>query len=69
MDVSAGYTIPLRKGVFQAGVSVYNVYNNLAVKFIDYFEIPEEDSGFYSLGRRDILSLGFTPSLFLKLKL
>ena len=69
MDVSAGYTIPLRKGVFQAGISVYNVYNNLAVKFIDYFEIPEEDSSFYTLGRRDILSLGFTPSLFLKLKL
>ncbi len=69
MDVSAGYTIPLKKGVIQTGISIYNVYNNLAVKYIDYFEIPEEDSDFYTLGRRDILSLGFTPSLFLKLKL
>lgn len=69
LDISAGYTIPLKKGILQMGGSIYNVYNNLAVKFIDYYEIPEEDSPFYTLGRREILTLGFTPSLFLKLKL
>ncbi len=69
LDVSSSYTMPLKKGVLQMGVSVYNVYNNLAVKYVDYFQIPEEDSDFYTLGRRDILSLGLTPSLFLKLKL
>lgn len=69
LDVSAGYTVPLRKGVLQLGASIYNVYNNLAVKFIDYYEIPEEGTPFYTLGRREILTLGFTPSLFLKLKL
>jgi hypothetical protein len=69
LDISAGYTIPLKNGILQLGGSIYNVYNNLAVKFIDYYEIPEEDSPFYTLGRREILTLGFTPSLFLKLKL
>jgi hypothetical protein len=69
LDISAGYTMPLRKGVLQMGVSVYNVYDNLAVKYVDYFQIPREDSDFYDLGQRNILSLGFTPSVFLKLKL
>jgi hypothetical protein len=69
LDVSAGYTIPLRTGVLQMGVSLYNVYDNLAVKYVDYFRIPREDSEFYDLGQRDIQTLGFTPSVFLKLNL
>jgi hypothetical protein len=69
LDVSASYVIPLKKGILQLGASVYNVYNNLAVQYIDYFQIPREDSEFYDLGQRDILSLGITPSLFLKLKI
>jgi len=69
LDVSGSYIIPLKKGVLQLGLSVYNVYNNLAVQYIDYFQIPREDSEFYDLGQRNILSLGITPSLFLKLKI
>jgi len=69
LDFSAGYTMPLRKGKLQVGLSVFNAYNNLAVKYIDYFQIPREDSEFYDLGQRNILSLGVTPSVFLKLKL
>ncbi|MGB6034716.1 MAG: TonB-dependent receptor [Cryomorphaceae bacterium] len=69
LDISAGYTFPLRKGVLQMGVSLYNVYDNLAVKYVDYFRIPREDSDFYDLGQRDIQTLGFTPSVFLKLNL
>jgi hypothetical protein len=69
LDLSAGYLIPLKNAVFHVGVSVYNVYDNRAVQYIDYFQIPREDSDFYNLGQRDILSLGITPSIFLKLKL
>jgi len=69
LDISAGYAIPLKKGVLQMGVSLYNVYDNLAVKYIDYFRIPREDSDFYDLGQRNIQTLGFTPSVFLKLNL
>ncbi|MCZ4410378.1 TonB-dependent receptor [Cryomorphaceae bacterium 1068] len=69
LDVSAGYTLPLKKGVLQMGISVFNAYDNLAVKYVDYFRIPREDSDFYDLGQRNILSLGITPSVFLKLKL
>jgi hypothetical protein len=69
LDVSAGYTIPLKKGTFQVGASVYNAYNNLAVKYIDYFQIPRQGSEFFDLGQRNILSLGITPSLFLKLRI
>lgn len=68
-DISAGYTLPLKKGALKFGVSVYNIYNNMNVKFIDYFEIPEEDSEFYTLGRRDVFGLGITPSFFMRLKL
>lgn len=69
LDLGVSYTWPINKGILQAGASVYNVYNKLGVKYIDYFEIPEEESGHYALGQRNILSLGFTPSLFLKLKI
>jgi hypothetical protein len=69
LDISAGYTLPLKSGYLRAGFSIFNVYNQQSVKYIDYFQIPEENSPFYSLGRRDIPSLGFTPSLFLKIKL
>ena len=68
MDIALNYTLPLKKGVFQVGASIYNVYNNLGIKYIDYYQIPDDESDFYSLGQRDILSLGFTPSLFLKVK-
>lgn len=68
MDIAANYTIPLKKGVFQVGASIYNVYNKLGIKYIDYYQIPDDESDFYRLGQRDILSLGFTPSLFLKVK-
>jgi hypothetical protein len=69
LDFSAGYTLPLRKGELQMGLSVFNAYDNLAVKYIDYFQIPREDSEFYDLGQRNILSLGITPSVFLKFRL
>ncbi|HKK38705.1 MAG TPA: TonB-dependent receptor [Cryomorphaceae bacterium] len=69
LDVSAGYTLPLKKGALQMGLSVYNAYDNLTVKYIDYFQIPRQDTDFYDLGQRNILSLGFTPSVYLKLKL
>ncbi|MEM9051785.1 MAG: TonB-dependent receptor, partial [Bacteroidota bacterium] len=69
LDVSAGYTLPLKKGALQMGISIYNVYDNTAIQYIDYFQIPRENSDFFDLGQRNILSLGFTPSVFLKLKL
>ncbi len=69
VDLAVNYTVPLKKGILQMGASIYNVYNNQGIKFIDYYQVPNEDDNFYSLGQRDILSLGFTPSLFLKLKL
>src|SRR5690606_1885737 len=68
LDVAVNYTVPLRNGVFEVGASIYNVYNNLGIKYIDYYQMPHDGSNFYSLGQRDILSLGFTPSLFLKVK-
>ena len=69
LDVSAGYLLPLKKGALQIGISIYNVYDNAAVQYIDYFQIPRENSEFFDLGQRNILSLGITPSVFLKLKL
>ncbi len=69
MDIGVNYSIPLKNGLFQVGASLYNVYNKLGVKFIDYYQIPDDETGFYDLGQRNILSLGFTPSLFLKLKI
>lgn len=69
MDIAINYTVPLKKSVLQVGASLYNVYNNLGIRYIDYYRIPHNDSNFYSLGQRDILSLGFTPSVFLKVKL
>lgn len=69
LDIAGSYVFPLKNGILQVGLSVYNVYNNLAVQYVDYFQIPREDSEFYDLGQRNILSLGITPSLFLKLKI
>jgi outer membrane cobalamin receptor len=69
MDLGTNYTFPLKNGVFQVGLAIYNVYNHLAVKYVDYFRIPQENTEFYDLGQRDVLALGFTPSIFLKLKL
>jgi len=69
LDLGVNYTVPLKNGVLQAGFSVYNLYNNRAIKYVDYFIIPEENSDFFSLGQRNILSLGITPSVFLKLKI
>lgn len=69
LDLGVNYTVPLKKGILQAGFSVYNLYYNRAIKYVDYFIIPEENSEFFSLGQRNVLSLGITPSVFLKLKL
>ncbi|HKL04045.1 MAG TPA: TonB-dependent receptor, partial [Cryomorphaceae bacterium] len=69
LDLGLSYTVPFKKGIFQAGLSIYNVYNNESIKYIDYFTIPESDSDFYTLGQRNVLSLGLTPSIFLKLKI
>ncbi len=69
LDIEGSYTMPIKKGSFQVGVSLYNVYNHLSVKFIDYYEIPIEGSQFYTLGTNEVYTLGFTPSLFLKLRL
>ena len=69
LDLGVNYTIPLKKGVLQAGFSIYNLYNHRAIKYVDYFIIPEEGSDFFTLGQRNVLSLGITPSVFLKLKL
>lgn len=68
LDIGVNYTLPLKKGVFEVGASIYNVYNNLGIKYIDYYQIPHDGTNVFSLGQRDILSLGFTPSLFLKVK-
>ncbi len=69
LDFAATYTIPLKRGVIKCGLSIYNVYNNMNVMFIDYFEIPEEGTEFFNLGRREVNGLGFTPSLFLRLRI
>jgi len=69
LDISAGYTLPIHKGVIQMGISVFNLYDNTAVKYIDYFQIPRSNTELFDLGQRNVLSLGFTPSVFLKLKL
>jgi len=68
MDLSVNYSIKFERGQLQTGFSIYNVYNNRAVRFIDYFEIPQEESAQFDLGQRNVLSLGFTPSLFVKFK-
>lgn len=69
LDLGMSYTLPLKNGIFQAGLSLYNAYNNASIKYIDYFTIPNSGSDFFTLGQRDVLSLGFTPSVFLKLKI
>jgi hypothetical protein len=69
MDISLGYTLPLKKSVLQMGVSVYNIYNNQPARAIDYFLIPDPEGELPSLGRRDVPSLGFTPSAFLKIRM
>lgn len=69
LDLGVNYTIPLKKGVFQVGASIYNVYNKLGIKYIDYFQIPDEETGYFAVGQRNISSLGFTPSLYLKIKI
>lgn len=69
LDIEGSYTLPIKKGSLQVGVSLYNVYNHLNVKFIDYYEIPIEGSPFYSLGTNKVYTLGFTPSFFIKLRL
>jgi outer membrane receptor for ferrienterochelin and colicin len=69
LDISAGYVFALKNGALEVGASVYNVYNNQSIKYIDYFRIPKTDSDLYELGERNIPSLGITPSVFVKLKL
>ncbi len=69
LDLGMSYTAPLKKGFFQAGLALYNSYNNASVKYIDYFTIPNSESEFFNLGQRNVLSLGFTPSVFLKFKI
>lgn len=69
LDVGVNYTVPMKKGVLSAGISIYNVYNHLGTRYIDYFEIPDAGSGHFDLGRRDIRSLGFTPSAFIRFKI
>ncbi len=69
LDVEGSYTVPLKKGTLEMGVSVYNLYDNQSVKFIDYFEIPIEGTAFYTLGRKNVYTLGITPSIFVKLRI
>lgn len=69
LDVEATYTMPIKNGSLQVGVSLYNVYNQTSVKFIDYYEVPEENSTLYTLQKNNVYTLGFTPSVFLKLRL
>ncbi len=69
LDLGAGYTIPLRKGILKFGLNVYNAYNNDNVRFIDYFEIPDAESNFFSLGRREVIGFGILPSLFVRLRI
>lgn len=68
-DFALNYTIPIKKGVIETGFSVFNIYNNLSVKFIDYYRIPENEGDRFALGKREVYNLGFTPSLFIRLKL
>src|SRR5690554_215234 len=65
-DLGVNYTIPLKRGMFQVGASVYNLFNTQSVKFIDYYQIPVEGSEFYNLGQRNVSALGITPSVFVK---
>ena len=69
LDLGMNYSIPLKRGVFQMGASVYNLLNTRVTKFIDYYQMPQEGSQFYNLGQRNIPSLGITPSIFIKLKI
>ncbi len=69
IDLSLGYTIPLKKSVLQMGVSIHNLYNNQPIRAIDYFLIPDPNAGLPTLGRRDVPSLGFTPSAFLRVRI
>lgn len=69
LDLGVNYSIPLKRGLFQVGASVYNVFNTRGTKFIDYYKIPLEGSEFYNIGQRNISSLGITPSVFLKVKI
>ncbi len=69
LDINVGYTVPLKKGSVEIGASIYNVYDYLAIRYIDYFAIPEPGTDTYTIGQRDLLTLGFTPSFFIKLKL
>lgn len=69
MDVSVTYTIPLKKGMFEVGTSIYNIYDHRAAVMIDYYAIPRQGSELYDLGRREVRGLGITPSLFLKIRI
>lgn len=69
LDLGITYSLPIKSGLFQTGFSIYNVYNSKGIKFIDYFEIPNSSSEKFDIGQHDITSLGFTPSLFLKIKI
>lgn len=69
LDLAVGYTVPLRTGALKFGISVYNVYNNENMRFVDYFALPRQDSGRFDVGRRDIMGLGFLPSAFVRLKI
>ncbi len=69
VDISLGYTIPLKKSVFQLGISVYNIYNNQSARLIDYYLIPSANGEPPQLEKRDLPSLGFTPSAFLKIRI
>lgn len=69
LDLGVNYSIPLKRGMFQVGASVYNVFNSRSTKFMDYYQIPVEGSEFYNLGQRNVQSLGITPSVFIKLKI
>jgi hypothetical protein len=69
LDIEAAYTMPVKNGSLQVGVSLYNVYNQMSVKFIDYYEIPIENSNTYTLEQNDVYTLGFTPTVFIKLRL
>lgn len=68
LDVAAHYTLPLKKGMMEFGLTIYNVYNSRSIIGMQYFAVPQPDSDFYGLGRRELPELGITPSLFAKIR-
>lgn len=68
LDLSVTYTFPLNKGILQAGVSIYNVYDHRSTVMMDYYAIPDGESGASRIGVRPVEGPGIIPSAFVKIR-